>query len=251
MTIFYFTGTGNSLAVAKYIGGNLVSIPQVIDSGNLHFADDAVGFVFPIYWWNPPVMVRRFIDKATFESDYFFAIGTYGNILGGAMVSLQNRAERNGVSFSYMNQVKMLDNYIPVFDMNKQMKKLAKKNITEELAGIASDISGRKHLKAEANIGRRAMTGAFNRVFKPEKSARDYIVDEKCTKCGICSRVCPGGNVVVDERGVCFGHTCEGCLSCLHLCPQSALHLSGEKSDKRWRNPEVSLQEIIDSNNRN
>ena len=32
MTIFYFTATGNSLAVAKRIGDNLISIPQVIDN---------------------------------------------------------------------------------------------------------------------------------------------------------------------------------------------------------------------------
>jgi len=32
MTIFYFTGTGNSLAIAKSIGGSLISIPQVLAS---------------------------------------------------------------------------------------------------------------------------------------------------------------------------------------------------------------------------
>jgi len=32
MTVFYFTSTGNSLTVAKAIGGELISIPQVINS---------------------------------------------------------------------------------------------------------------------------------------------------------------------------------------------------------------------------
>jgi flavodoxin len=46
MTIFYFTDTGNSFAIAKAIGGILISVPQVIDSDNLHFKDDAIGLVF-------------------------------------------------------------------------------------------------------------------------------------------------------------------------------------------------------------
>jgi len=87
MTIFYFTATGNSLAVAKQFGGTLVSIPQAVDSDNLHYKDDAIGIVFPIYWWNLPIMVRRFMDKARFEADYIFAIGTCGTISGGTMKS--------------------------------------------------------------------------------------------------------------------------------------------------------------------
>jgi flavodoxin len=55
MTIFYFTATGNSLSVAKSIAdetdGNLISIPQVIDSENFHYKDDAIGLVFPNMRW--------------------------------------------------------------------------------------------------------------------------------------------------------------------------------------------------------
>jgi len=97
MTIFYFTATGNSLAVAKQIGGKLISIPQVIDSTDLNFKDDAIGIVFPIFWWNPPFMVRHFLDKFKFEADYLFAIGTYGSISGGAMSNLQKQVKEKGV----------------------------------------------------------------------------------------------------------------------------------------------------------
>lgn len=40
MTVFYFTSIGNCLAVAKQFGGNLASIPQVIDSPDTHCKDD-------------------------------------------------------------------------------------------------------------------------------------------------------------------------------------------------------------------
>jgi flavodoxin len=47
MKILYFTGTGNSLAVAKRIGGELLSIPQEIHKKEMTYSDDAIGLVFP------------------------------------------------------------------------------------------------------------------------------------------------------------------------------------------------------------
>jgi len=248
MTIFYFTATGNSLAVAKHIGGTLISIPQVVDSDNVHYNDDAIGIVFPIYWWSAPIMVRRFLDKVTLEADYFFAVGTYGKFAGGAMVSLQNQAKRKGYRFDYSNHLRMLDNYLQAFEMGVQAKKYTKKPVAENAARIASDINSRKQKEAKANLGKRAVTSIYSRIFKPARNAQKYIVNNSCNNCGVCVQVCPAKNIAVSDKVIFHDH-CEGCLACLHLCPQGALHIKGERSDKRWRNPEVTLQEIIASNN--
>jgi len=249
MTIFYFTATGNSLAVAKQIGGTLVSIPQVIDSESLHFKDSIIGLIFPIYWWDLPLMVRRFIEKATFDTDYLFAIGTYGSLPGAAMASLQKRAKTRGYSFTYTNQIKMLDNYLPNFDMRKQTDTLPQKRVHEQVVKITTDIENRKIMTAGANIGKRVITGIFRRIFKPEKNALMYTVSKKCNQCGVCSQVCLAGNITVNGK-VEFGEMCEGCLACLHLCPNVAIHWKNEKNDIRWRHPDISLQEIIKANNR-
>jgi ferredoxin len=80
-----------------------------------------------------------------------------------------------------------------------------------------------------------------------KKLAQNFIVSDKCTNCGICEKICPVKNINVSDK-VSFDDNCLCCLGCLHLCPQNALHSKKEKSNKRWRNPEVSLNEIIDSN---
>lgn len=64
--IFYFTGTGNCLYVARQIGGDgamLLSIPQVMKQGELNFEADEIGLVYPIYGHMPPNMVRKFIKR--------------------------------------------------------------------------------------------------------------------------------------------------------------------------------------------
>jgi flavodoxin len=97
MKILYFTGTGNSLAVAKRIGGELLSIPQEIHKKDIAYADDAIGLVFPEYYGSLPKMVRDFLGMAKFEADYFFAIVTCGSGAGTVLSDLQEAAEANGI----------------------------------------------------------------------------------------------------------------------------------------------------------
>lgn len=54
MKIFYFTGTGNSLYVAQQLGGELLSIPQVMKDDRIEIQDEAVGIVCPIYAGDMP-----------------------------------------------------------------------------------------------------------------------------------------------------------------------------------------------------
>ena len=82
--VFYFTGTGNCLYIAKQLEAQPVSIPQVIHQENLHFCDKSIGIVAPVYGHEVPVMVKEFLHKATFDTDYFYMILTYGNRHGGA-----------------------------------------------------------------------------------------------------------------------------------------------------------------------
>ena len=82
--VFYFTGTGNCLYIAKQLEAQPVSIPQVIHQENLHFCDKSIGIVAPVYGHEVPGMVKEFLHKATFDTDYFYMILTYGNRHGGA-----------------------------------------------------------------------------------------------------------------------------------------------------------------------
>jgi len=250
MTIFYFTGTGNSLAVAKRIGGDdarLISIPQVIDSTEQHYRDDAIGLVFPVYSFRAPMMVRNFLNRVKLEANYIFAICTYGTMSGSCTNYLQKQAIGLGFKFDYTNNLKMADNYLPLFETGKQIEKLSKKNIEQNLIRIIEDIKNYKKYHVRAAIFGRIVGKLVNMDFS--KSPHKYIADEKCNKCGICAKVCLSKNITIDND-IKFGESCEGCYACLHLCPQNALHHKSEKSNKRWIHPDITLNEIIEANNR-
>jgi ferredoxin len=194
-------------------------------------------------------MVREFIEKVRLEASYTFAIGTYGNMPGAVMNSVQKLAEKNGNHFDYVNDLLMLDNFLPVFEVGAEIEKLPQKKIEKMTEKIVEDIKSRRHRKAEASMGTKMLTSVVSKMPTNGKGAQKYIVNDQCTRCGTCVKVCPTNNIKLTDK-ISFSDRCLSCYACLHLCPYNAIHLKNEKSDQRWRNPEVPLKEIINANNR-
>lgn len=75
--VYYFSGTGNSLAVAREIAeeinGQLNSIASLINEEQIIVDADILGIVFPVYHQGLPLIVRRFINKIeNIEQQYIF-----------------------------------------------------------------------------------------------------------------------------------------------------------------------------------
>lgn len=250
LKIFYFTGTGNSLAVAKKFKGELISIPHVLKENILEYKDEAIGIIFPLYCLNPPKMVREFLSRAKFQTDYLFAIATYGNLAGASMQELQKAVKRYGYQFDYMNALLMVDNFLPNFDIDVEISLLPKKQIQEKLGQIVIDVFNRKRRfpkVTQKDIELSAMCVSLMEQQDQGGTAKAFMVNDSCTRCGICTKICPADNISLIQQ-VTFHNKCESCYACIHACPQNAIHLKNEKSSMRWRNPEVTLEELIQSN---
>ena len=68
--VFYFTGTGNSLYIAKQLDENRMSIPQAMKGNKLYFQSEKIGIVCPIYGHEMPKMVKEFIKNTTYVLKY-------------------------------------------------------------------------------------------------------------------------------------------------------------------------------------
>lgn len=253
--VFYFTGTGNSLYVAKQIEENPVSIPQVIHDENLDFSADNIGIVAPVYGHEVPQMVRDFMKKAAFRTNYFYMILTYGNRHGGAAELAQKLCEECGIHVNYINVIIMADNWLPSFDMNEQ--KAIDKHIPQQLAPILEDIQAKKNaISTVTDVDRTAHQQYLARISKMPADAWQHLirVTDACMGCGICEKVCPSGSIrVVNGKAVHIPGNCQTCLACAHACPQKAIQLTiPEKNpNARYRNENITLQEIINANSQN
>ena len=251
MKTCYFTATGNSLYVSKRIGGELLSIPQLMRQDKIVITDEAVGIVCPVYCGEMPKMVRKFIEKAVIRTNYFFFVYTYGASRSFAEADALECMRKKGIRLNYVNSVLMVDNFLPGFEMQRQIETASEKNIEEQITEIRKDIAGRKQqFRASGLFGKIGTSVVHNtaaRAVLNPKAAQKYIVNDKCVQCGICAMVCPAGNITVTDT-VQFSDHCEVCYACVHSCPQNAIHLRSERSAQRFRNEHVTLKELTDSN---
>lgn len=250
MKILYFTGTGNCLAVAKRFDAELLSVPKMIQNNQYLIEDNIVGIVYPVYAVSVPNIIKRYFKKCKIKADYTFVIATYGFTDCGSLHEMKNILKLNGNSADYYQSIKMVDNYLPLFDIDKQLSMIKEKNTENNLAKIVEEINQRVKRRENCGLFNNFITTiSSNIIGNLEKyTPKTFSVNDKCTGCGVCKQICPVSNIKQTKKPV-FGLNCESCLACIHNCPQNAIQMSIQKSEKRYKNSDVSLKEIINSNN--
>ncbi len=151
--IYYFSGTGNSLFVAKEIagtiGGKLIPISSAIKKEKINIEADAIGIVFPVFYATNdcgiPLIISRFIRKLeNLDSKYVFAVCTCGNMPGTTIENLAKQVSSQGGELAAGFTFKMSDKTLT---LEKQEKALAYQK--EKLNAICEYVSAKKKGKLE------------------------------------------------------------------------------------------------------
>jgi len=255
--MYYFTGTGNSLAAAKQIAAELgetelVAIASLADTpGIIAPAADRAGIIFPVYFAGLPAMVTSFAERLRFrKGTYVFALATFGG--AGAAPALrqldgilcQNASRGLDARF----RVKMPGNYILMYESpqgDKQKTMLAAAGT--EIARIAETVRQCQRQDLPSSIFEQLvhtlMYGWFiGRVHKKDTA---FSVTSACTGCGTCAAVCPAKNITLVDNKPVWQHRCELCCGCIHTCPVLAIQ-AGRKTEnwQRYRNPAITVAEL-------
>ena len=251
MKILFFSGTGNSLYVAKRVGGEQYSIPKLIKQKKFEFEDEKIGIVFPVYYLAVPPLVEEFLKQANLKSNYIFAVISYGAYAADILSQLLKIGRNNNITFSYINKIKMVDNYLLGFNMKTQIENEPKKHIEKNLGEIIQEINDQTNKIPKEHIFTKIVRYAYQAVVKKTvKSVFDskFTIEESCNGCGICTKVCPVDNIELVNKKPLHKGKCVRCLACANLCPNNSIRVRGERSKVRFKNKNVSLKEIIDAN---
>jgi ferredoxin len=256
--VYYFTGTGNSLVVArdiaKRIDGKVVSIPSVMDKESIEPDADVLGIVFPAYYMRMPGIVERFVNKlANIQDKYIFAIVTVGGIAGSVLPRLSEAINKRGGNLATGFIVRMPANYIhnadalPLFLQKRMFRSWSKR-----VDNIAYAVQVRK--RGLARMFNPAMTLLFSRHIDEEYLEgglspdidKNFWVDGKCNGCRVCFEICPVRNVkIVDDKPV-WQHHCEKCLACIQWCPKQAIQFTNATiKRKRYHHPDAKLSDLL------
>ncbi|GAB1476437.1 EFR1 family ferrodoxin [Bacillota bacterium] len=247
--IFYFSGTGNSLDVAqqmaKICNDSLISIAGEMKQGQdiYEYAlgeNEAVGFVYPVYAWAPPLMVTDFIGKLSIpkaKERYIYSIATCGENIGNTMDVLKKTLVGNGLRLDGGFSITMPNNYILMWDVDsKEEASKRLENAKARIHSIGKIVLNRESKVFDIEKGPVpfVFTGVINPLFnKFALGTKSFYAEDTCTACGLCEEICPTKNITVCGKPS-WGPVCTQCLACIHRCPEKAIQY-GKKTRARGR----------------
>ena len=179
MTICYFTASGNSLYVARRIGGNLLSIPKLMRQEKIEIEDDAVGIICPVYAAELPIMVMDFMRTAEIRTEYFFFVLTCGDRFDIVLGHAEQAAQARGWDLKYADGVKMVYNYLPMYDMQEEVAKLPQKDVEGQINRVCANICDRKEQRVVVNEELRTQMELYHNNYALKANKLSIIFDDK------------------------------------------------------------------------
>jgi len=255
-TIYYFTGTGNSLWIARLISAGLKNSelkPIVLEKSDLvKTSSEQVGIVFPVYMWGLPARVIDFVKRLDADkTKYYFACAVNAGQVAGTLIQLEKLMRTKGLVLGSGFDFVMPSNYIPwggAITVEEQKKLFD--SATEKVKRVIPLIAGKEVVKIEKGpvwqnilLSLLAYPMSFPHVPKMDKS---FWVDEKCNSCGMCEKICPAKNIFMRQDKPIWQQHCEQCLSCIQWCSKEAIQY-GKKTPgySRYHHPEIKLSDIL------
>ena len=268
--VWWFSGTGNSLVVARdlaqILGARLEPMARFLAEGRVQAPRGLAVLVFPVYFGALPNLVARFVaslDGA--EACKLTAIATYG---GGAGESFDQLNQILALRGSKLNAVyglhlpqnafnKFWENPAAIFravarrvgkmageiEAGRPVRSLDQAWLQPILARFRSQIRGanRRSLLAVSGLADDPTHTHHDLV---AASDRSYRTNDSCNACGLCVRLCPVGNLSLETGRPVWSGRCEACLSCYHSCPRQAISGNVVQRGYFYRNPLVSPAEL-------
>ncbi|MBN2239668.1 MAG: EFR1 family ferrodoxin [Dehalococcoidales bacterium] len=260
-SIYYFSGTGNTLCIARGLkerltDAEIMPIVPLLKNKTVLPETESIGICFPIQSFSYPWVAAEFLSKLDLSRvAYIFALSSrhcfYKVFTDLEKDSLASR------KFDACFSIQMPQNYIPMFKtpLPDEVKE-ADRNMEADLDAIAGTIQKRETYRPKDSplwypISR-LIFPLFTRYFRKTRlpdMGRSFFSDENCTGCGTCEKVCLTDRIkMVNGRPQWLDNVkCAYCFACLHLCPAQSVQIKGRNTEKkqRYHHPSVTVNDII------
>lgn len=249
LAVFYFTGTGNTLYMAKLLCKKLekkyeakfFDVCAVRDARKEISGASLVLLAFPIYGSAPPIPMREFVvaqrdawkgkKVVICETQYFFSgdgaasLGRAVEKLGGAVIAAEHFNMPNNLADCPIFPVKNGS------ELNKTLAR-AERRAERFAKHILNGTCSRRGFGVFSRAVGYACQRKFFRKNEAEKRKKLKIDHKKCLGCGLCAKNCPVQNLTKQDSKIVPAGKCVLCYRCVNLCPARAITLVGKNPPK-------------------
>lgn len=277
--IYYFSGAGNSLHVARELQKRipetmLIPIVSLLDKSVIKTDAEIVGFVFPIHGMTIPIPVKNLIKKLDLKSTkYLFALATRGGTIHNAFAIIDKILKKKGKSLDSCFSINMFSSDPKLKDWRcptkEELGEIETKNQTR--LKFIQKIIQNKEVNREIDL--EGVTFPYNRFinfimeqlilvgmrYMEFSGLKDYFyADKKCIGCGTCEKVCLSKKIkMIDEKPVWQNDVkCHFCYACLNFCPKQAVQIKSKwymksytQKNGRYPHPFATADEIAKQKN--
>jgi len=284
--IYYFSGTGNSLYVAKELAlgipdSKLIPIVAILNKRlnssmnrvkleeKIKISAENIGFVFPCHGLATPYPVITFLKMIDIRSSkYLFAFATRGGTIfhGFKYINKFLAKQNRQLDATFVVNMGMNDPKLKEFDIpTKEELNLIELNVKHKIENSLKII--RNQEKYEDNVEGETFTRykwinylleklIIFALYHIAKGVKKYFyVDSKCIGCGICEKICLSNKIKMkDDKPYWQSDVdCYFCYGCLNFCPNEAIQIHSQFYMKsyttekgRYPHPYASVQDMID-----
>ncbi len=256
--LYYFSGTGNSLFIAKELSlklpnSKIIPIASILKeyltnnqdkkTQNDKFISEAeiIGLIFPCHGLTIPIPIKRFLKIFSFKSSqYIFSIITRGGSVfrGKKLLEKLLKMQNKDLNACFIITMYTNDPKLKAFEIPSKDELLTLEETTQQKLTFIEEIIKQKKNYTDNMDGvtfsnSKLLNGILERMvpfavhyFAPREKNYFYS-NSKCTGCGICEKVCPSGRItMVEERPFWQPNVdCYFCYACLNFCPSEAIQI--------------------------
>jgi flavodoxin/Pyruvate/2-oxoacid:ferredoxin oxidoreductase delta subunit len=240
--VVYFSQGGTTGKVAEAIASGLRFAGYDVDMCNIKDGQppdiggySLLGIGLPVYWYRPPFNVMDYLHSLPeFNGLPAFVFVLYGTYRGDTSTTVRRLLARKGakeVGYFHCQGVDYFLGYLKVGYLFSPGHPIEGELAQAKQFGqaIAAHVDGKEYAKPDEDLRPAAIYRMerflVNRWVTNHIFSRFFSADaKKCTRCGLCIKVCPISNIKEDkEKYPVWGRNCMACFTCELKCPKDAV----------------------------
>lgn len=234
--ILYFSGTGNSEYVARYLadalGDTVENLGTYLKSNTLPDLSSEKPYVIvsPVYVSVLPLVIEDLLVRSNLRGNdkMYFVMTCAGSGISAAAISAGRVCAALHKQLMGVEHLSMPQNYLMYFTTPTQAQAeqkfaLAVDRLPSIVDGIRSGQTFATHKPGLAHkmLAARPMIRMFDKMLIGTKK---FTVNDTCISCGLCEKLCPKNVIhLKDGKPTWDKDGCLHCTACINRCPKQAI----------------------------